>query len=55
MTENFRPSRFRFRLGTILFVVAILALFEGNAHQTDDRRPESPFGKLASVDQTEAG
>jgi hypothetical protein len=26
MTENARPSRFRFRLGTILFVVAILAL-----------------------------
>src|SRR4029077_9570943 len=26
MTENARLSRFRFRLGTILFVVAILAL-----------------------------
>ena len=26
MTENARSSRFRFRLGTILFVVAILAL-----------------------------
>jgi hypothetical protein len=26
MTENARPSRFRFRLGTVVFVVAILAL-----------------------------
>src|SRR5271165_6817640 len=28
--------------------------FRGNAHQTDDRHPRSPFGKPASVDQTEA-
>src|SRR5271157_5511771 len=26
----------------------------GNAHQTDDRHPRSPFGKPASVDVTDA-
>src|SRR5271165_3597979 len=28
--------------------------FRGNAHQTDDRHPRSPFGKPASVDVTDA-
>ena len=28
--------------------------FRGNAHQTDDRHPRSPFGKPASVDVTNA-